>query len=113
MAGASVLVMPSFVEGFGIPALEAMTLGVPVIASRGGALPEVIGGAGLHFDATDPHGLADALDRVLNDSALRRDLSARGRARAMAYSWDQTAARTREAWALAIETRKARKARHG
>lgn len=106
MAGAAVLVMPSFMEGFGIPALEAMTLGVPVIVSNRGALPEVVGDAGLIFDPADPAALTTALGRVLDDAELRRGMSARGVARAKAYSWDRTAAHTRDAWRLAVEHRR-------
>jgi glycosyltransferase involved in cell wall biosynthesis len=107
MAGAAVLVMPSFMEGFGIPALEAMSLGVPVIVSDRGALPEVVGDAGLIFDPADPAALAGALTRVLDDVALRRGMSERGLVRAKAYSWDHTAAETRQAWRLAINSRRA------
>ena len=107
MAGAAVLVMPSFMEGFGIPALEAMALGVPVVVSDRGALPEVVGDAGLIFDSTDADALASALARVLGDTELRHGMTARGLARAHAYSWDRTAERTREAWQLAIEARRA------
>jgi glycosyltransferase involved in cell wall biosynthesis len=107
MAGAAVLVMPSFMEGFGIPALEAMTLGVPIIVSNRGALPEVAGDAALIFDPENSAALADALRRVLEDAGLRHDLIARGLARATAYSWDETAARTREAWRLAVDAKAA------
>ena len=107
MTGAAVLVMPSFMEGFGMPALEAMALGVPVIVSNRGALPEVVGDAGLVFDIADPAALSCALERVLGDAALRREMSARGRARAGAYSWDRTAAHTRDAWKLAVSARRA------
>lgn len=109
IAGAQVLVMPSFMEGFGIPALEAMTLGVPVIVSNRGALPEVVGDAGLVFDPDDPEALRRALERVLDGSHLRRELSARGVERAKAYSWDRTAERTREAWHLAVAERRRRR----
>ena len=109
IAGATVLVMPSFMEGFGIPALEAMTLGVPVIASDRGALPEVVGDAGLLFNPEDAEALSQKLERVVSDPVLRRSMAARGPARATAFSWDQTAIRTRDAWQLAIEARKRRR----
>lgn len=109
IAGAAVLVMPSFMEGFGIPALEAMTLGVPVIASDRGALPEVVGDAGLLFDPENAEALAAHLERVLGDAGLRRELSTRGPIRATRFSWDQTAIRTREAWQLAVAARKLRR----
>jgi alpha-1,3-rhamnosyl/mannosyltransferase len=108
MAGAAVLVMPSFMEGFGIPALEAMTLGVPVIVSNRGALPEVVGDAGLIFDPDQQGALAAALGRVLDDEPLRQTLSARGIGRARNYTWRAAAAQTRNAWLAAIDTRKAR-----
>ncbi len=97
-AGARLLVQPSFEEGFGMPVLEAMTLGVPVIAANRGALPEVLGGAGLLVDPERPAELADAIDRMLRDSALADASIARGRARAIAFSWERTAALVYDAY---------------
>ena len=91
-ARASMLVLPSHLEGFGIPVLEAMTAGVPVIVNRRGALPEVTGDAGQVVDADDPAALAAAMRRYLDDPALARDAAARGVARARHYSWDASAA---------------------
>jgi glycosyltransferase involved in cell wall biosynthesis len=88
---ASMLVLPSFDEGFGIPALEAMAMGVPVIAANRGALPEVLGGAGLLVDPDDPVALPEAMRRVLTDPALRRRMSDAGAVRAVAYSWKNSA----------------------
>ena len=68
--GASLLVLPSFDEGFGLTALEAMTLGVPVIASERGALPELVGDAGLLTDPDDPDTITAAIIRVLDDASL-------------------------------------------
>src|SRR5581483_11443393 len=65
--GARVFVMPSFEEGFGIPVLEAMTAGVPVVAARRGSLPEVLGDAGLLVDPDRPADIADAIARLLTD----------------------------------------------
>jgi L-malate glycosyltransferase len=75
MRGADVLVVPSRHEGFGVPVLEAMTSGLPVVANGAGALPEVVGEAGLLVDADDPYALADAVARAVGDPALRAALS--------------------------------------
>jgi glycosyltransferase involved in cell wall biosynthesis len=89
LAGASALAYPSLDEGFGHPPLEAMAAGVPVVAARAGALPEVTGGAALLVDPTDEDALADALTRVLDDDAFRAELVARGRARADEFPWSR------------------------
>ena len=110
---AMVVVVPSLDEGFGIPALEAMTLGVPVIAAARGALPEVVGDAGLLVDGATPQefgrSLAAALARIVDDQPLRRELAARGIARAKRFTWEASAARAREALAAAVTRRKARR----
>ena len=90
LAGASVLAFPSHYEGFGFPPLEAMAAGIPVVASRAGAVPEVVGDAARLVDPDDADALADALHAVLTDETTRRDLVARGRARHDAFSWVQT-----------------------
>jgi glycosyltransferase involved in cell wall biosynthesis len=87
LAGATALAYPSVYEGFGLPPLEAMAAGVPVVASNGGALPEVLGDAALLPDPADVDAIADALARVLGDDALRSALVARGHERAARYSW--------------------------
>jgi glycosyltransferase involved in cell wall biosynthesis len=102
---ALVLVMPSFLEGFGLPALEAMTRGIPVVAADRGALPEVLGDAGLLVDPTRPEAIADALSRVAGDASRRQGMRERGWVQARRYRWRDTADRAREAWALAIERR--------
>jgi L-malate glycosyltransferase len=81
LRSADVLVLSSRHEGFGVPVLEAMSMGLPVVANRAGALPEVIGDGGLLVDATDPYALAGALARVLGDQDLRRALVHAGRQR--------------------------------
>ncbi len=75
LARADVLVITSRHEGFGVPVLEAMTSGVPVVANRAGALPEVVGDGGLLVDATDPWALAGAVTRVLEDRGLKESLA--------------------------------------
>ena len=91
LADATVLAYPSLYEGFGFPVLEAMTAGVPVVAARAGSIPEVAGDAALLVEATDEEALASALDQVVSDDELRRELVARGRDRVRAFSWSDTA----------------------
>ncbi len=104
---ASMLVLPSFDEGFGLPVLEAMTLGVPVVAARRGSLPEVLGGAGILVDPDDHEGLAGAMRRVLTDPAERRRMTEAGLLRARTYSWDVAARRLHEAYTAALARRSA------
>jgi alpha-1,3-rhamnosyl/mannosyltransferase len=92
--GARALVLPSLWEGFGLPALEAMASGTPVVAAARGALPELVGDAGLLFDPDDATALPAALARIVDDAALRAELARRGRERAAGYSWRETARAT-------------------
>jgi glycosyltransferase involved in cell wall biosynthesis len=87
LAGAAVFVYPSRYEGFGLPPLEAMACGVPVVATAAGSLPEVLGDAALLVPVGQPAALAAAIDRVLTDDALRARLIEAGRRRAAAFSW--------------------------
>ena len=84
-------VFPSHFEGFGIPPLEAMACGTPVIASAGGALPEVVGDAALMIQPGDRQQLADAMTRVLTNEKLRADLRRRGMERAPQFTWRRAA----------------------
>lgn len=93
-AGCEALLLPSLWEGFGLTALEAMGCGAPVIASNRGALPEVIGGAGVTADPNDAASMADAVQRLWHEPAFRRDLIARGRKRAREFSWSRSAEQT-------------------
>jgi glycosyltransferase involved in cell wall biosynthesis len=87
-------VLPSLFEGFGLPLLEAMASGTPVLCSRAASLPEVAGEAALYFDPLDVAALADVMTRCLTDEALRLDLARRGLAQARTFRWEETAQRT-------------------
>lgn len=102
---ASMLVMPSLDEGFGLPVLEAMTIGVPVVASRRGSLPEVLGGAGLLVEPDDHVAMAAAMRRVLDEPAERARMVNSGLARAATYRWDVAAGRLHAAYAAAVAER--------
>jgi glycosyltransferase involved in cell wall biosynthesis len=103
--GARLLVQPSFEEGFGFPVLEAMTIGVPVVAANRGALPEVLGDAGLLVDPDDPDEIAGAIDRMLNDQTLAESCALRGVVRARQFDWAHTARQVYAAYQLAIRHR--------
>jgi glycosyltransferase involved in cell wall biosynthesis len=104
--GARLLVQPSFEEGFGIPVLEAMTIGVPVVAANRGALPELLGDAGTLVDPDRPGDMAAAIDRMLADEPLAAQAAARGIERARLFTWRATAERVRDAYERAIEHRR-------
>jgi glycosyltransferase involved in cell wall biosynthesis len=101
---ASMLVLPSHLEGFGLPLLEAMTAGVPVIVSTGGALPEVAGDAAPAIDPADVQGFADAMARYLADPAYAAAAVERGLARSRAYSWDASARTLIDVYAHVLAT---------
>lgn len=90
--GARVFVFPSAYEGFGIPTLEAMKCGCPVILANSSCLPEVGGDAALYFESGNKDSLADAVSNVLNSDQLRKDLIAKGYEQVKEFSWDKTAA---------------------
>jgi glycosyltransferase involved in cell wall biosynthesis len=87
---AAALVYPSHYEGFGLPPLEAMAHGCPVVSARAGAMPEVLDDAALFFDPTDVDDLGHALARVLTDTDEVARLRARGRERASTFTWERT-----------------------
>jgi glycosyltransferase involved in cell wall biosynthesis len=93
-AQALCLVLPSHGEGFGLPIVEAMACGAPIVAADRQAIPEVVGGAGSLFDPQDEAQLARVLERLLGDPGWRLDLSRRSRARRTDFSWEKTAEQT-------------------
>jgi glycosyltransferase involved in cell wall biosynthesis len=95
---ATAVVVPSLAEGFGLPALEAMACGAATVISRTPALCEVAGDAALRVDPDDPEELAQVMERLLREPALRRALAASGRHRAAAFSWERTARQTLRAY---------------
>lgn len=88
---ATVFVLPSFMEGFGLPALEAMACGTPVIGSKTTSLPEVVGDAGLFFDPNDPDELLGHMTTIIENDELRKELAQRSLQRSAAFSWSKSA----------------------
>jgi glycosyltransferase involved in cell wall biosynthesis len=103
-AAADVTVLLSDYEGFGLPALETMARGVPLVAGDRPSVNEVVGDAALLVDPRDVRAVAEAIGRVLSDPGLARGLATHGRAQAARYSWRQTAERTRELLARAVSS---------
>jgi glycosyltransferase involved in cell wall biosynthesis len=93
---AGVFVFPSLYEGFGLPPLEAMASGTPVVTSNVSSLPEVAGDAAVLVDPYDPAAIADGIATVLTDERVRRDLRAKGLARARQFSWESSVRRVRD-----------------
>jgi glycosyltransferase involved in cell wall biosynthesis len=89
-AGADLLVMPSTIEGFGLPVLEAMASGTPVVCSRAASLPEVAGGAALYFDPASAEELAERIEELLNSRELQESLRAKGLERAKQFTWEES-----------------------
>ena len=98
MAAATVFCLPSLHEGFGLPVLEAMAAGTPVVTSAGTATEEVVGEAGLVVDPTDSGAIGEAIGTVLSDRYLADRLAAIGRERALAFTWESTASATVSAY---------------
>lgn len=99
---ADLFVFPSLYEGFGLPPLEAMASGTPVVTSNVSSLPEVVGDAAVLVDPYNPEAIADGMRRVLADPDLRAELRQRGLARARAFSWDRSVERIRQVYAEAM-----------
>jgi len=93
-SGALCFVYPSYFEGFGLPPLEAMKCGAPVIVGNKTSLPEVVGDAALAVDPFDVEAIASAMKKVIESSALRNELSIKGQGRAEAFDWRETARKT-------------------
>jgi alpha-1,3-rhamnosyl/mannosyltransferase len=104
-AGARALIIPSLDEGFGLPALEAMSAGVPVLASNRGSLPEVVGSAGILVNPDDVDALAAGLERLVSDDAAAIAYAAAGLERARAFTWSASAATLRRAYTDAVRRR--------
>jgi glycosyltransferase involved in cell wall biosynthesis len=100
---AQLLVMPSFIEGFGLPVLEAMACGTPVVCSRAASLPEVAGDAAEYFEPTSTQDLAATLERVLGSRQLQETLRRRGLERAKLFSWHECARRTLDVYRRALK----------
>ena len=100
---ATLFVYPSLYEGFGLPPLEAMACGCPVVVSDTASLPEVCGDAAQYVDPRDVDSIAEGIDKVLSDEAHRRSLIARGIARSKLFSWDKAAKKHLEVFEDAVE----------
>ena len=102
-SAAEMFVFPSLVEGFGIPPLEAMACGTPVIVSKDPALRETTGGAALEAEATDAGAIRDAIETLTGDGGVREELAEKGRARAARFSWMESARRTLDVYHEAVK----------
>jgi alpha-1,3-rhamnosyl/mannosyltransferase len=107
MAGATALIYPSIYEGFGLPPLEAMACGVPVICANNSSLPEVVGDAGLLVDPHDESSLAQMMLQLADDDSLRSSLAERARERATQFTWARCAEQTIDVYRSLTETEKA------
>jgi glycosyltransferase involved in cell wall biosynthesis len=108
-AHARFLAMPSIYEGFGLPLVEAMSFGVPVLTSNCSSMPEVAGDAGLLVDPFDEKAIADALRSLLTDDHLRDTLAARARKNSERFSWQRAAAETMVVFEEAVAERRSRR----
>jgi glycosyltransferase involved in cell wall biosynthesis len=101
---ADLFVYPSLYEGFGLPPLEAMACGTPVVSSTVSSLPEVVGSGGLLVDPTDTEALASAMKRLVTDKDTQDSIRAAGLAQAQTFSWDEAAQRTVDSYRRALAT---------
>jgi glycosyltransferase involved in cell wall biosynthesis len=106
LSGAALFVYPSLYEGFGLPLLEAMACGVPVVASTAASIPEVVGDAGILADPHDVRAWHDAIVAVLGSAHRRAVLRDAGIVRAARFTWRETARRTLEVYASVIDARR-------
>ena len=105
-AGARVLVQPSFEEGFGLPVLEAMTVGLPIVATNRGSLPEILDGAGSLVEPDEPAEMAAAIERMIDDEAFAAASAAKSVQRAAHFNWPRTAQAVYDTYQQAIEHRR-------
>ena len=107
-AAARMVVLPSWDEGFGLPALEAMAAGIPAVVSNRGALPEVVGSAGVLADPADPQAWTAAIERLAGDDGWARERGAAGLDRARTFSWEDAANALHAAYLTAVQRRRQR-----
>jgi glycosyltransferase involved in cell wall biosynthesis len=100
--------LPSLDEGFGLPALEAMSAGIPIVASNRGALPEVVGSAGVLLDALDADAWADAIERLVTDADWARNRACAGLQQARTFTWGAAATSLHQAYVDAVARRRSR-----
>lgn len=112
LKNAAVFAFPSLYEGFGLPVLDAMKLGVPVVTSNVSSLPEVAGDAALKVNPEDPRALADALTTVLTDPQTTADMVRSGFAQAQKFDWDHTALQTLAVYRDVVQSQKKRKTKN-
>lgn len=105
--GAALFVFPSLYEGFGLPPLEAMACGAPVVAADNSSIPEIVGNAALLFTATDVAQLTQVMQKALTDVVLRAELRHRGLAQVRSFSWEVCARQTLAGYKLAVATQQA------
>jgi glycosyltransferase involved in cell wall biosynthesis len=105
LAGATGFLFPTFYEGFGMPILEAMSMGIPVITSRGGAHEEVAGDAAVIVDPDSPEEISRAMMQILQDAGLRQKLREKGQTQAAKFSWERTARETLDVLLGLVKTR--------